>query len=80
MPSLQGILFIPTHAFVISVQINHFYDFRYDYPMWHLVKMINSRINNYKPHMQLILVINVDLDENEKYIYIINFYRHPKNR
>jgi hypothetical protein len=35
---LQRIMPIPTHAFVTSVQINHFCDFRYDYPLWHLVK------------------------------------------
>jgi hypothetical protein len=48
MPLLQGILSIPTHAFATFVQINHFYDFRYDCPLWHLVKLISSRINNYK--------------------------------
>jgi len=30
---LQGILFIPTHALVIFVQINYFCNFRYDYPL-----------------------------------------------
>jgi hypothetical protein len=46
--SLQGILSIHTHAFMTSVQINHFCDFRYDYLLWHLVKMISSHINDYK--------------------------------
>jgi len=68
---------ISTHAFAIYVQINHFCNYRCDCPFWHLVKMICSCTNNYKMicnlHMQLILVINVNLDENEKYIYIIHF-------
>ncbi len=46
--SLQGILSIPTHAFVTFVQINNSYDFRYDYPPWHLVKMTSSHINDNK--------------------------------
>jgi hypothetical protein len=28
--------------------------------------------------MQFIIVTNVDLDENEKYVYIIHFEWHPK--
>jgi hypothetical protein len=75
--SLQGIFSIPTHAFAKSVQIHHFCDFRYDCFLWHLVKIIIGRINDYKVvlqlHMQFILVTNVDLDENEKYTYIIHF-------
>jgi hypothetical protein len=46
--SLQGILSIPTHVFATSIQINHFYNFRYDCPPWHLLKMTGSRINDYK--------------------------------
>ncbi len=46
--SLQGILSIPIHAFATSVQINHFCDFRYDCPLWHLVKTTDSHLNDYK--------------------------------
>jgi hypothetical protein len=45
---LQRILSIPTHAFVTFVQINYFCDFKYDCPLWHSVKMINSHIDDYK--------------------------------
>jgi hypothetical protein len=47
---LQRTLSIPTHVFASYVQINHFCDFRYniDSLLWHLVKMISSRINDYK--------------------------------
>jgi hypothetical protein len=38
--ALQGILSIPIHAFVTSVQINHFCDFIYDSPLWQLVKQL----------------------------------------
>jgi len=41
---LQRIMSIPTHAFVTSIQINHFCDFRYDCPPWHLVKTIGNCI------------------------------------
>jgi hypothetical protein len=46
--TLQGIQSISTCAFATFIQINHFCDFKYDYPLWHLVKMTNSRINDYK--------------------------------
>jgi hypothetical protein len=42
--TLQGILSIPTHAFVTCAQINNFYD----YPPWHLVRTTCSHINDYK--------------------------------
>ncbi len=44
--SLQGILSIPTHAFVVCVQINYFCNYRCECPLWHLVKMICSCICN----------------------------------
>jgi hypothetical protein len=82
--TLQWIMSNSTHAFVIYVQINHFCNYKCDYPPWHLVKMTCSCMNNYKVicnlHMQLILVINVNLDENEKYTYIIHFLISPQNR
>jgi hypothetical protein len=46
--TLQGIQSIPIHAFATFIQINHFCDFKYDYPLWHLVKMTSSLINDYK--------------------------------
>ncbi len=39
---------ILTHVFVISIQINYFCNFRYNYLPWHFVKMIDSHINKYK--------------------------------
>jgi hypothetical protein len=45
---VQAVKFIPTHAFVTSIQINHFRNFRFDCPSWHLVKMTYSHINDYK--------------------------------
>jgi hypothetical protein len=45
---LQGILSIPTHVFATFVQINHFCNFWYNCPPWHLVKLINIYRNNYK--------------------------------
>jgi hypothetical protein len=46
--NIIGILSIPTHASVTSIQIYHFCDFRYDCPPWHLVKTTSSQINDYK--------------------------------
>jgi hypothetical protein len=46
--SLQGILSIPIEAFVTCVQINHFCNYRCKCPLWHLVKMTCSHINNHK--------------------------------
>jgi hypothetical protein len=42
--SLQVIMFVPTHAFATYIQINHFYDYRCDYPPQHLVKTTCSHI------------------------------------
>jgi hypothetical protein len=44
---LQKIMSIPTHAFVTSFRINHFCDFRYDCPPWHLVKVTGNCIYDY---------------------------------
>ncbi len=36
------------HAFAACVQINHFCNYRYDCPLWYLIKMTCTHINNYK--------------------------------
>jgi len=75
--SLQGILSIPTHAFLVCVQINYFCNYKCECPLWHLVKMICSCINNYKVVCSCIcnLYLSIYLDENddEKNIYINHF-------
>jgi hypothetical protein len=39
---------IPTHTLVTYVQIHHFCNYKCDYLLWHLIKMIYSGINDYK--------------------------------
>jgi hypothetical protein len=58
--TLQGIMSIPIHAFVTYVQINHFYEYRCDYPLWHLVKT-TCHINDYKVVCGCICNLNLQL-------------------
>jgi hypothetical protein len=60
---------------MIFFQINHFCDFKYNYPPWHLVKTTSNHINDYKMvcNMQCIFVINVNLNENKNVVVFVTW-------
>ncbi len=59
--TLQGTMSIPIHAFVTYVQINHFCDYRCNYPLWHLLKTTCSCINDYKVVSSCICNLNLQI-------------------
>lgn len=46
--TLQGIMSIAIHVFMICVQINHLYDFHFNLALWQMVKITYNCIFYFK--------------------------------